>query len=212
MSKGLVHFMHGKESGPNGSKIVALAEVARQQGWDVASLDYSHTVDPALRLEQLRDACTGLDQPLVLAGSSMGGWVAAEASAWVDAHGVFLLAPALYMPGYPTQAPPYWPPMPKSCTAGTTRSSLARTRSALPDCGAAPRTWCPASTASIPASPCCASCSGLSWRVARQALERLLQSDTKKSCVRLCAADNRRGRQHSAPGTSWTCANRPCKQ
>ncbi|MFC3458194.1 MULTISPECIES: alpha/beta hydrolase [Massilia] len=105
MSKGLVHFMHGKESGPNGSKIVALAEVARQQGWDVASLDYSHTVDPALRLEQLRDACTGLDQPLVLAGSSMGGWVAAEASAWVDAHGVFLLAPALYMPGYPTQAP-----------------------------------------------------------------------------------------------------------
>jgi len=105
MSKGLVHFMHGKESGPNGSKIVALAEVARQQGWDVASLDYSHTVDPALRLEQLRDACTGLDQPLVLAGSSMGGWVAAEASAWVDAHGVFLLAPARYMPGYPTQAP-----------------------------------------------------------------------------------------------------------
>ena len=27
MSKGLVHFVHGKESGPNGSKIVALAQV-----------------------------------------------------------------------------------------------------------------------------------------------------------------------------------------
>lgn len=105
MSKGLVHFVHGKESGPNGSKIVALAQVARQHGWDVASLDYSHTTDPALRLEQLRSACMGLDQPLLLVGSSMGGWVAAEASGWVDADGVFLLAPALYMPDYPTPAP-----------------------------------------------------------------------------------------------------------
>jgi surfactin synthase thioesterase subunit len=105
MSKGLVHFVHGKESGPNGSKITALAQVARQHGWDVASLDYSHTTDPALRLDQLRKACSGLDQPLLLVGSSMGGWVAAEASTWVDADGVFLLAPALYMPDYPTQAP-----------------------------------------------------------------------------------------------------------
>lgn len=105
MSKGLVHFVHGKESGPNGRKIAALAQVARQDGWEVASLDYSHTTDPALRLEQLRQACRGLDQPLLLVGSSMGGWVAAEASVWLDAHGVFLLAPALYMPGYPVPAP-----------------------------------------------------------------------------------------------------------
>ncbi len=54
MSKGLAHFVHGKESGPNGIKIAALAEVARQHDWDVASLDYLHTADPALRLEQLR--------------------------------------------------------------------------------------------------------------------------------------------------------------
>jgi surfactin synthase thioesterase subunit len=105
MTMGLIHFVHGKESGPAGRKIAALAAVARQQGWDVASLDYSHTTDPALRLAQLKKACTGLDQPLVLVGSSMGGWVAAEASAWLDAHGVFLLAPAFYMPGYPTEAP-----------------------------------------------------------------------------------------------------------
>lgn len=104
-SKGLVHFVHGKESGPRGEKIAALAAVAREHGWEVASLDYTHTVDPALRLEQLRQACGGLDQPLLLVGSSMGGWVAAEASAWLDAHGVFLLAPAVYMPDYPTQAP-----------------------------------------------------------------------------------------------------------
>ncbi|QOL48501.1 YqiA/YcfP family alpha/beta fold hydrolase [Massilia litorea] len=105
MNKGLIHFVHGKESGPAGAKIAALAAVAWQQGWDVASLDYTHTADPALRLEQLRKACSVLDRPLLLVGSSMGGWVAAEASAWLDAHGVFLLAPAVYMPDYPTQAP-----------------------------------------------------------------------------------------------------------
>jgi predicted esterase len=97
--------MHGKESGPGGSKIAALAAVAQTQGWAVASLDYSHTTDPAARLEQLLQACAGVDERLVLAGSSMGGWVAAEAAARLGAHGVFLLAPALYVPGYPTQDP-----------------------------------------------------------------------------------------------------------
>jgi predicted esterase len=97
--------MHGKESGPGGSKIAALAGVAQARGWAVASLDYSHTTDPALRLEQLLQACAGVRERLVLAGSSMGGWVAAEAAARLGAHGVFLLAPALYVPGYPTQAP-----------------------------------------------------------------------------------------------------------
>jgi len=105
MTQGLIHFMHGKESGPGGSKIAALASVARARGWDVACLDYSHTTDPALRLEQLLRACAGVRQPLLLVGSSMGGWVAAEAAARLGAHGVFLLAPALCMPGYPSQEP-----------------------------------------------------------------------------------------------------------
>lgn len=105
MTRGLVHFMHGKESGPAGAKIAALAEVARARGWDTRALDYAHTTDPAARLAQLLQACAGVAAPLVLAGSSMGGWVAAEAAAQAGAHGVFLLAPALYMPGYPSQAP-----------------------------------------------------------------------------------------------------------
>jgi len=105
MARGLIHFMHGKESGPGGSKIAALAAVAAQRGWDTACLDYSHTTDPAVRLAQLLDACAGLRQPLLLVGSSMGGWVAAEAAARLGARGLFLLAPALGMPHYPTQAP-----------------------------------------------------------------------------------------------------------
>jgi predicted esterase len=105
MAQGLVHFMHGKESGPGGGKIGALAQVAEARGWDVARLDYSHTMDPARRLQQLLDACAGLRLPLLLVGSSMGGWVAAEAAGRLGARGVFLLAPALYVAGYPTQDP-----------------------------------------------------------------------------------------------------------
>lgn len=105
MARGLVHFMHGKESGPRGTKIVAMASVAQARGWAVASLDYSHTTDPAARLEQLLCACANVRERLVLVGSSMGGWVAAEAAERLGAHGVFLLAPALYVPGYPGQEP-----------------------------------------------------------------------------------------------------------
>jgi pimeloyl-ACP methyl ester carboxylesterase len=105
MTVGLVHFIHGKESGPWGSKITALAGVARARGWDVASLDYSHTTDPAARLDLLLDACSSVRAPLVLVGSSMGGWVAAHAAESTGAHAVFLLAPALYVPGYPGAAP-----------------------------------------------------------------------------------------------------------
>lgn len=103
--KGLVHFIHGKESGPGGRKLVALSEVAGSAGWRTCSLDYSHTTDPAVRLEQLLTACRDEHDPLLLAGSSMGGWVAAEASRQLGASGLFLLAPAVHMAGYPSQAP-----------------------------------------------------------------------------------------------------------
>jgi pimeloyl-ACP methyl ester carboxylesterase len=50
-------------------------------------------------------ACANVHERLVLVGSSMGGWVAAEAAERLGAYGVFLLAPAVYMPSYPTQDP-----------------------------------------------------------------------------------------------------------
>jgi len=103
--RGTVHFIHGKESGPGGSKLVALSSVASAEGWDTCCLDYSHTIDPAERLNQLLIACSGERRPLLLVGSSMGGWVAAEAAQQLDVRGVFLLAPAVYMPGYPSQEP-----------------------------------------------------------------------------------------------------------
>lgn len=98
---GLVHFLHGRESGPWGSKIRTLAAIASARGWQVQCLDYSLTLDPAKRLDLLLDAVTGSGDRLVLVGSSMGGWVAAQAAGRLRAEGVFLLAPALHLPGYP---------------------------------------------------------------------------------------------------------------
>jgi len=103
--KGLIHFIHGKESGPGGSKLAALSSVALDDGWQVSHLDYSHTTDPIVRLEQLLTACSGEERPLLLVGSSMGGWVAAEAAERLGVRGVFLIAPAVYTAGYPNQEP-----------------------------------------------------------------------------------------------------------
>lgn len=104
--RGLVHFVHGKESGPHGRKIKAMMEIAEQSGWCTQSLDYAFTADPALRLAKLDAALCDHEGPLVLAGSSMGGWIALEAASRAATLGVFLLAPALAMPHYPTLGTP----------------------------------------------------------------------------------------------------------
>ncbi|MDH3633589.1 MAG: alpha/beta hydrolase [Gammaproteobacteria bacterium] len=98
-----VVFSHGKESGPWGFKIKRLAEIARQQGFSVDSIDYTDLVDPELRVERLLAALEPEVDEFVLVGSSMGGYVALVASETVAAKGVFLMAPALYMPGFKHQ-------------------------------------------------------------------------------------------------------------
>ncbi len=95
----LVCFAHGKESGPWGTKITHLAEVARKLGFEVISPDYSHTHDPDERVRQLL-ALAPRARKLVLAGSSMGGYVSAHACARLKPSALFLIAPALYFPGW----------------------------------------------------------------------------------------------------------------
>jgi len=100
-----VVFSHGKESGPWGGKITALAEVARKRGLAVESLDYRGIDDPERRVNKLREHLRGLGGPAILVGSSMGGHVAATAAGEQRAIGVFLIAPAFYMPGYEELTP-----------------------------------------------------------------------------------------------------------
>jgi predicted esterase len=99
-----VYFSHGKESGPWGSKIKALADIAKDQGYEVDSIDYSDTMDPDARVERLINLLKRETESYLLVGSSMGGYVSLVASEQVDAKGLFLLAPALYIPGYKEQS------------------------------------------------------------------------------------------------------------
>lgn len=98
-----IYFSHGKESGPWGSKIKRLANVAKEQGYSVDSIDYTNTLDPDLRVEQLIKILKNEEDEFLLVGSSMGGYVSLVASEQVNAKGVFLLAPALFMQGYKKQ-------------------------------------------------------------------------------------------------------------
>ncbi|HYW91658.1 MAG TPA: alpha/beta hydrolase [Gammaproteobacteria bacterium] len=96
----LLYFAHGMESGPWGTKISALAVVARERGFRVCSPDYSHTRDPDARVRQLLDEHPATAGHLVLVGSSMGAYVSAVASGSLRPDGLFLMAPAMYLPGY----------------------------------------------------------------------------------------------------------------
>lgn len=95
----LVCFAHGKESGPWGIKIRYLADIARNKGFQVLSPDYSGTMDPHKRIRQLLQLAPR-GAPLVLVGSSMGGYVSAVACEALAPDALFLLAPALYFEGF----------------------------------------------------------------------------------------------------------------
>jgi alpha/beta superfamily hydrolase len=100
-----VVFSHGKDSGPWGRKITAMAALARDSGLGVESVDYRGLDDPAVRVEKLVTVAAGIPQPLILVGSSLGGHVSAAAAARLRPRGIFLLAPAFYMPGYESYTP-----------------------------------------------------------------------------------------------------------
>lgn len=95
----LVCFLHGKESGPWGTKIRHLADIAARHGWRAVSPDFQHTHDPHRRLEELLADPPAADR-LVLCGSSLGGYVAARACDHLRPRGLLLLAPALYFEGF----------------------------------------------------------------------------------------------------------------
>ena len=98
-------FSHGKESGPWGSKITAMAAVVRELRIAIESVDYRGLDDPQDRVVKLTECGKKLDAPLVLVGSSMGGHVSAAAADELKPRGLFLLAPAFYMPGYEEYTP-----------------------------------------------------------------------------------------------------------
>jgi len=102
--KPMVIFSHGLEGSPQGAKILALRQVAEQQGHATESLDYQGQ-PPLQRVNTLLAFARHRHAAPVLVGSSLGGHVAAAASIELAASGLFLLAPAFYMPGYEQYTP-----------------------------------------------------------------------------------------------------------
>lgn len=101
---------HGFESGPDATKVTALAEAAERLGWSHERPDYTdldakreagELGDVPARLQRLiglaRDAASR--GPLVLAGSSLGAWISGAASLQLPVKGLFLMAPPIAMHG-----------------------------------------------------------------------------------------------------------------
>lgn len=103
---------HGFESGPDATKVTALADEAERLGWtherpDYSDLDAMREVsthgDVPARLQRLLQRATeaALHGPLVLAGSSLGAWISARVSLDVPVRGLFLMAPPINMGSAP---------------------------------------------------------------------------------------------------------------
>ncbi len=108
MSRGHCILSHGFESGPEATKVTALADVAQRMGWsherpDYTDLDAKHEIssvgDVPARLQRLieRAAEMAARGPLVLAGSSLGAYISAITSLKVPVKGLFLMVPPTRM-------------------------------------------------------------------------------------------------------------------
>jgi len=104
--KGCVVLSHGMESGPDATKVSAMAMVARELGWREIRPDY-RDLDAGADPERIHDRIARLLEQaprdgarLVLAGSSMGAFISGFASLRVRTNGLFLLAPPLTIPGF----------------------------------------------------------------------------------------------------------------
>ena len=99
---------HGFESGPDATKVTALADAAQRLGWSCERPDYTDLDarremgdlgDVPARLQRLLELARSAAErgPLVLAGSSLGAYISALASLQVPLAGLFLMAPPIRM-------------------------------------------------------------------------------------------------------------------
>ena len=94
---------HGFESGPDATKVAALAEAAERLGWTHERPDYTD-LDAKREISELGDVPARLERllalarnaaargPLVLAGSSLGAYISGLVSLQVPSAGLFLMA------------------------------------------------------------------------------------------------------------------------
>src|SRR5579885_1488095 len=101
---GTVILSHGSDSGPDATKVSALAKIADELGWKSLRPDFreedklGHAASVQPRAEKLVAAARDAAKPLVLAGSSMGAFVSGLASLQVPCTGIFLIALPMAIP------------------------------------------------------------------------------------------------------------------
>ncbi|NUO74887.1 MAG: hypothetical protein HOQ32_02620 [Lysobacter sp.] len=107
-TRGHCILSHGFESGPDATKVTALAQAAQRLGWSHERPDYtdldarreiSELGDVPQRLQRLLALAQSAAQrgPLVLAGSSLGAYISGLVSLQVPVAGLFLMAPPVRM-------------------------------------------------------------------------------------------------------------------
>lgn len=103
--RGTIILSHGADSGPDATKVSALAACADARGWQTRRPDYraddvhGYAGSVAPRLARLRAAIEACAQPPLLVGSSMGAFVCGLASLRHAVAGLFLLAAPRQVPG-----------------------------------------------------------------------------------------------------------------
>ena len=104
--RGTILLSHGSDSGPEATKVSALAALAEARGWRTQRPDYreddarGYAASVALRLARLNAAIEACEKPPLLVGSSMGAFVSALASLEHPVAGLFLLAAPGAIPGF----------------------------------------------------------------------------------------------------------------
>lgn len=105
--KGHCILSHGFESGPDATKVTALAEAAEALGWSHERPDYTD-LDARREVSELGDVPARMQRllsridaappgPVVLAGSSLGAYISGFASLQRPVRALFLMAPPIQM-------------------------------------------------------------------------------------------------------------------
>ena len=103
--KGSVILSHGLESGPQATKVSALAQVCDALGWGSVRPDY-RDIDARRDVREIDARIAYLLEHVpnqgrvVLAGSSMGAFISGLASLRIACDGLFLLAVPIVVKGY----------------------------------------------------------------------------------------------------------------
>lgn len=103
--KGTIILSHGLESGPDATKVTALAKVADELGWvscrpDYRDLDASRDLQAITARTARAVAAAPASGRVIFAGSSMGAFISGFASMQRECAALFLMALPVGIKGY----------------------------------------------------------------------------------------------------------------